>query len=314
MVTLGAVGLLTGALVTLSAPGSGRAATDHAAASEEENPLAGVESFVVYFGGDFHRELGCYDMAIIDPDAHTPAEVAGLRNGGTLPIAYLSVGEAETYRWFYPRVDPSWMLGPNPNWENHFFVDARKVGWQDLLVETVIPGIVARGYQGLFLDMVDTALPGLYPETEEGMVELVHRIGAEHPGLHLIMNRGFFLAQRVAHVVDGLAVEGTFARYDFADRTYRRTPPDRRDALLRELDRAVGSYGFASFLIDYAPVDDHRLRDYAREAASERGLPSFVSTVALDRVPPSPARAPSGGCGTVREPDEGPGPRSGGAP
>jgi hypothetical protein len=311
---LRAAGLLMVAVATLSTAGSGRAAAELAAPGQEGNPLARVESFVVYFGDTFHRELGCYDMAIIDPDAHTPAEVAELRDGGTLTMAYLSVGEAETYRWFYPRVDPSWMLGPNPDWENHFFVDARKEGWQTLLLHTVIPRIVERGYEGLFLDMVDTALPGLYPETADGMVELIHRIRAEHPRLLLIMNRGFFVAHRVADVVEGLAVEGIFSRYDFADRTYGRTPPDRRDALLRDLDHAVESHGFAPFLIDYAPMGDPGLGDRARAAASRRGLPSFVSTIALDRVPASPSGARLEGCPTGRGEGPATGSRSGGGP
>lgn len=291
-----------------SAAGGDLAAHDRAA--RQRPALDEVERFAVYFSGPFRSDLGCYDMAVVDPDDHSPAEIGRLRAVGTLPIAYLNVGEVETYRWFHPRVDPSWILGVNPNWENHYYVDAREEGWQSLLLEEVIPRILEKGYAGLLLDMVDTALPGLYPETEPGMIELVHRIRGRHPDLALIMNHGFFLADRVSEAIDAVVVEGTFTYYDFDQDAYRRTAVEVQESQLGMIDSLRETHGLEAFLIDYAGSEDDELRAYARRRAEETGLRSFLGTIRLDTVPrPEDASASSScleGAKVARTPDSRP--------
>ncbi len=277
-----------------SATGCDLAAEDRA---EQERPtLDEIERFAVYFSGPFRSDLGCYDMVVVDPDAHSHAEIGRLHTVGTLPLAYLNVGEVETYRWFYPRVDPSWLLGVNPNWENHYYVDAREEGWQSLLLEDVIPRILEKGYSGLFLDMVDTALPGLFPETEPGMIELIHRIRGRYPELVLTMNHGFFLADRVSEAIDAVVVEGTFTYYDFDQDAYRRTAVEVQESQLAMIDSLKETYGFEPFLIDYAGAEDDALRAYARRRAEETGLRSFLGTIGLDNVPRPEGASPSSSC------------------
>lgn len=250
--------------------------------------IAAIESFAVYFSDPWQDTLSTFDLAVLDPDNRSQAEIQRLRAQGTIPIAYVNLGEAETYRYFYEQVDPDWLLGPNPNWANHFYVDARKEGWQRLLLNTVIPNIMADGFQGLFFDMVDTALPGLHPETKPGMVALIRKIRAAHPDKLLFMNNGQFLVDEVHPFLDASIVENVFTRYDFKNDRYVRTRPSERTRLVQQLKNDKETYGLRPFLLNYARTSKSPDRLYALHRAAEVGFLPFVSTVELDTIFPPP--------------------------
>src|SRR5574338_837176 len=130
-----------------------------------------IESYVVYYGRGRADELARFDLAIVQPDTLTPDEIEALHREGTLVISYLSIGEAEPEREWYVdgRVDPSWERGTNPNWGS-IYIDANQSGWQDLMVE-LAGEFLSRGYDGLFLDTIDTV--DLFAETTGGMVRVI---------------------------------------------------------------------------------------------------------------------------------------------
>ena len=229
--------------------------------------------------------LAGYDLVIVDPDAYQVEDVRELRAGGALSLGYVNVGEAEAWRGFADRIDPAWVLGENANWPGHQFVDARQPGWQELVVETVAGRVVAREFDGLFLDMADVAAPSLYPETAPGVVALVQALRERYPTHLIVMNRGLFLTDRVGHAIDGLLVEGVWGRMDFRTRAPARTRADETQALLARLAAFRDETGGATFAIDYADTD--ALRDHVRASARRAGLPVFVSRIALADLPPA---------------------------
>ena len=246
--------------------------------------IAAIESFAVYFANPWRDTLTTFDLVVLDPDNRSAAEIQTLREHDALPIAYINLGEAETYRYFYDQVDPDWLLGPNPNWPNHYYVDARAEGWHRLLLNTVLPDIMAKGFEGLFFDMVDTALPGLHPETRPGMIALIEKIRAAYPERTLIMNNGLFLVEDVHNSLDAQIVENVFTRYDFENDRYIRTDSTRRNDLVGQLHKNRAEYGLRPFLINYADATDRPLRTYASRAARKHGFLTFLSTVELDTV------------------------------
>ncbi len=102
----------------------------------------------------------------------TAAEIAALRNSGKLVLAYLSIGEAEDYRWYWdptwnddPPPDPdapSW-LGPfNPLFPNNYKVRYWQPAWQAILFGTPsgankssLDRILDQGFDGIYLDIID---------------------------------------------------------------------------------------------------------------------------------------------------------------
>lgn len=109
-----------------------------------------------------------YDLMIVDPDEQTPQEMPVLRarpGGGERKLAaYLSTGEAVNYRWYWQpawnTTPPSWLGTENPNWPGAFRVQYWQQEWKDIVyaggATSSLGRILAAGFDGAFLDVVDT--------------------------------------------------------------------------------------------------------------------------------------------------------------
>lgn len=120
-----------------------------------------------------------FDGVVIDYSADggaggefTPAEIAALRATGKVVLSYLSIGEAEDYRWYW---DPTWndegpsdpdapsWLGPfNPDFPNNYKVRYWQPAWQAILYGTPsgpakssLDRILDQGFDGIYLDIID---------------------------------------------------------------------------------------------------------------------------------------------------------------
>lgn len=111
-----------------------------------------------------------HDLLIIDPAYEdgdlTAEEVTSLKvkpQGGTrLVMAYLSIGQAEDYRFYWrPEWDatpPDWLLEPDPDWPGNYYVRYWDSGWHDVLfghASAALDRIQAAGFDGVYLDKVD---------------------------------------------------------------------------------------------------------------------------------------------------------------
>ena len=247
--------------------------------------LSGVRNFVCYFGGRGNLEqLSKFDLVMVDPDEYTEEDVLALKTGGKIVIAYLSVGEAEDYRWFFSRVKQDWLRGENPDWPGNFYVDVNKPGWRHLLLNTVIPDILGKGFDGLYLDTVDTAGPYNFPEMEPGMVALVKEIRRSFPGKILIASNAGFIIKDIFSSVDALAVEDLFSYYDHEGKFYEKTSRTVRRPLIRDLLSIRKKYKLPIFTIDYAKPADRSLIRYAYRSSLSYGFIPYVGTVELDKI------------------------------
>ena len=234
--------------------------------------------------------LAVFDLVILDPDPYQAADLAGLRARGVQTLGYVNVGELEDWRRFADRVDPAWVLGENPHWPGHRFVDARELGWQALVVGEVAAAAVAKEFDGLFLDMADVASPWLFPETADGVVALIRALREAYPTHLLVLNRGLFLVDQLGPDLDGLLVEGVWGRADLAAGAYVRTPDGESGRLLGALNGFRDATGGAVFAIDYADTAD--LRAHVLASARRARIPVFVSTTELADLPPAGGLAP----------------------
>lgn len=119
--------------------------------------------------GAFLSALGSsgYDLVVMDysfdgsgPQAFTSEEMAALKvQCGCKLLAYVSIGEAENYRWYW---QPSWNTGPppwlgpeNPNWPGDYRVKFWDPAWQAIIFQ-YLDKVLAQGFDGVYLDTVDT--------------------------------------------------------------------------------------------------------------------------------------------------------------
>ncbi|MBI5115101.1 endo alpha-1,4 polygalactosaminidase [Candidatus Poribacteria bacterium] len=111
-----------------------------------------------------------YDLFIIDLFYNdielTPAEVASLKTkahgGSRLVIAYMSIGEAEDYRYYWQPSwatnPPYWLAGENPAWPGNYKVHYWDPAWQAIIYgnnDSYLKKILDAGFDGVYLDIID---------------------------------------------------------------------------------------------------------------------------------------------------------------
>jgi cysteinyl-tRNA synthetase len=112
-----------------------------------------------------------YDLIIMDFFFHdgsefTVAEVNQLRNkangGKRLVISYMSIGEAENYRYYWQTAwninKPIWVDAENPDWPGNFKVNYWNPDWQKIIYgndNSYLKKILNAGFDGVYLDIID---------------------------------------------------------------------------------------------------------------------------------------------------------------
>jgi cysteinyl-tRNA synthetase len=164
------------------------------------------------------------DLAVIDyaadgsaETAFTPVDTAHMKqcpDGRTKKlIAYMSIGEAEDYRFYWQKgwnkakTRPAWLDDLNPDWEGNYKVRYWDPRWQAIILGS--PGayldrIIDAGFDGVYLDIVD-AFEYWRDEkcsrmsADRDMIEFVSRIADyardRHPDFMIIPQNGEALLQ-----------------------------------------------------------------------------------------------------------------------
>jgi cysteinyl-tRNA synthetase len=111
-----------------------------------------------------------YDVIIMDmffDDLEfTSSEIGLLKakdNGGKrLVISYMSIGEAEDYRFYWDDSwkvgNPSWIERENRDWKGNFKVQYWEPAWQDIIFgnnTSYVKKIIDAGFDGVYLDIID---------------------------------------------------------------------------------------------------------------------------------------------------------------
>lgn len=234
-------------------------------------------------------EIAKFDLAVLDSDAHP--ELRNLSRTGTILIGYVSLGEAAEYRTYWPNVvGKSWLLDKNPNWDS-YFVDVRAEEWHRVLTEKIIPGILQKGFDGLFLDTIDTAKylekyhpDGKYPGAQAAMVKLIKRIRQKFPKVFILGNRGFSILDETGRWLDGVVAESVFSTLDFERDTVRVRSEQEYAKEIALLQRAKNKFGLEVFTLDYLPpANDNQIQAVIARSRSLGFLP-YISTKELDRI------------------------------
>ncbi len=93
-----------------------------------------------------------------DGGAYSRQQIIKLRENGIVPIAYISIGEAEDYRWYWDESwynsPPSWLGRENPHWPGDYAVKFWYPEWQSIVFRYV-DKVISQGFQGVYLDKVD---------------------------------------------------------------------------------------------------------------------------------------------------------------
>jgi cysteinyl-tRNA synthetase len=245
------------------------------------------------------------DLIVIDPSFSGAAdgrwlknEVDAIRAGRTsrLVLAYISIGEAEDYRPYWQKgwdanrdgkpdaSAPTFLCEVNPDWAGNYKVRYWDAAWQKLILAEV-DNILAAGFDGLYLDIVDgfeyfEAAGGQYQDNRlnpatgqtyrQDMIDWVLQLAtrarrtAGRPlaivpqnGSQLLADASFLAA------IDAIGIEDLFTNGN------RRQKPAHFTSILKDL-AAIQQADKPVLLIEYPTSQP--LRELVRKQAAEHKL------------------------------------------
>jgi cysteinyl-tRNA synthetase, unknown class len=89
---------------------------------------------------------------------YSASDLTALHQKGKSVVSYLSIGEAEDYRYYYQsnwnNNPPSWLGQDNPDWPGNTKVKYWDPEWQNIMLG-YLDKIIESGFDGIYLDIVD---------------------------------------------------------------------------------------------------------------------------------------------------------------
>ncbi|MEK7746349.1 MAG: endo alpha-1,4 polygalactosaminidase, partial [Elusimicrobiota bacterium] len=246
------------------------------------------------------------DLAVLDPDAFELPAAAPSASGGTsrsedggpLRLAYVSAGEADEKRSYWPQAEGKpYLVEANPDWPEAHRVDMRSDAWRRLLLDEVVPKALAKGYDGVFLDTLDTAQylqskdTAAYAGSMDAAKGLVEALRAQYPDKLILLNNALPLIEGLADAADGVVVEDLYTRCDPQAKACVPTPPEVSAAKEATLLRWKERTGKPVFVLLYSGLrerDSRPLRKAVRRCLKNGFFPylALPSLMSLGRVAP----------------------------
>jgi cysteinyl-tRNA synthetase, unknown class len=116
-----------------------------------------------------------FSLAVIDYSKNgsdskrfSKQELQQLVTTNVLPIAYISIGEAESYRFYWQNKwvnqkdnnkltaeAPQWLGHTNPDWAGNHKVRYWNHEWRDNFIKPYLDKIIEQGFHGVYLDIID---------------------------------------------------------------------------------------------------------------------------------------------------------------
>jgi len=252
-----------------------------------------------------------------DDQRYSAAQIAGLKDspgGEKLVLAYMSIGEAETYRWYWhgswdadhdgePDAGaPAWLGPENPDWAGNYKVRYWDPSWRQVIFGTAdsyLDKVIDAGFDGVYLDIID-AYEYWGPEGESGldrasadrdMVELVKAIAEYARGTRGIASFGVFPqnGEALSGFADYVAVTTGIGREDVWYNDDEPESAQHTAEVLSGLD-VFRDAGKLVLVIDY--VTEAALIDDFYAKAEARGYVPYAPTRDLDQLTIHPGHEP----------------------
>jgi cysteinyl-tRNA synthetase, unknown class len=199
-----------------------------------------------------------------------------------IALAYVSIGEAERYRfywdetWVSQATCPSWLGPVNPQWAGNYPVEFWQPQWQALIFgssTSYVDRVLAAGFDGIYLDRADVydqfkTRPSAQADMEAFVVNLTTYARTITPTAIVVLQNAEELLRnkRVLSALDGVAKESLYFN---ADQASTPNTPSELAASLADLRRAKQA-GVKVMLVEY--LDEADKARLARKQAVEDGF------------------------------------------
>ena len=205
------------------------------------------------------------------PDGEfTHAEIKALRDRGKCVLAYFSIGEAESYRFYWKSSwragKPGFIVEANPDYPDNYKVKYWAKNWWERALRPYLDRILDAGYDGVYLDLIDAYWwwheeRGMdYRRAANRMAKLVEKIAnyararagggfvvCAQNGVSILDDCSKKWRGRYLDAVDAVSVENLYYDYwSLADQRYR----------LEKLEEFADA-GKLILVVDYIDASDH---------------------------------------------------------
>jgi len=250
-----------------------------------------------------------FDLVVLSIGAagNSPAVVPALKEGPggeKLVLAYMSIGQAETYREYWKPEwrdnPPPWLDEPDATWVNEFWVRYWDPEWQAIIygsTESYLDRIIELGFDGVYLDRVDAYRT--YEEKEgretaaremaEFILDFTRYAREKRPGFGVFPQNAEELGVQFPDYLaemTGVGVEDLYYGYP---RDHEPSPAEWTAAREEILDQWVEA-GKLVLVIDYTARADQIADSYRR--AREKGYVDYVTDRSLGRLRINPGFEP----------------------
>ncbi|MHB8059712.1 MAG: endo alpha-1,4 polygalactosaminidase [Gaiellaceae bacterium] len=253
--------------------------------------LARARSFAFAIGdgtlrGDLGQRYARFDLVVTDGESANAKDVVAIRRrSGGLVLGYLDVGTIESYRGWY-KAAKRYRLDFWGDW-GEWYANVSAAGFRSLMLKRVAPGMLARGFDGLFLDNTD--MTETHPAQKRGMRSLVVGLSrlTRARGKLLMVQNGADVNWPLRRLYDAINFEDVSFGYDFGRRAYVRRSATAVARAQREIQRYLGA-GLKVTATDYVAAGKAAQTRIAVRNACSAGALSYVSDINLRRIPARP--------------------------
>lgn len=167
------------------------------------------------------------DVVVVDAD-HMRGSISKLKTkpggGRRVVIAYLAIGEVETYRSYYKTCcangKPDWVTNRTQGWAGNYIVHFWRPEWKNIVRQRV-QQVIGAGFDGIYIDRVDTweniKAPG---SSKAAMIQLVREVSGWARGVNgnaaIMVQNGEELLDNSSYLsaIDAIAKEDLFHGID----------------------------------------------------------------------------------------------------
>ena len=223
-----------------------------------------------------------YNLLIIEPENYSRSEIQLANDQSTKIIAYVTLGEVDRNRWYYPLLEERGFLGVNENWDSPYLNLADSTT-RSIMLDQVVPNIMSKGFDGLFLDTVDDVAP--YTERahlQPHMLDIITKIRKSYPDALIIQNAGLFLLDKTHDLINGVLIEDVATSYNFDRKSYNLKSTDAYKEKAGSILKLKKKYKLPFLVVDFS--DNKHLTNLTIKRLDSLSLPYFISSIELNDI------------------------------
>lgn len=247
-----------------------------------------IKSWLCYYGSEFPADFKFkYDLYVLN--GTNPPSLEKIKKAKQKAVGYVSFGEIRMDDEYYLEAKKAGLLiDENPNWPTAYRVDIKDPKWHKIVLEKLVPSVLEKGFDGIFIDTIDTSV---YLENEkkmkgevDGAKKLIHELRKRFPKITIVLNNGIDLLNDVGNDIDALVIEDVYTLYDFTKKEYKMAEPAWRITRLEPLKAFKEKFNKPVLALEYLDKNDKENIAKVKKSAKQDGLILYIADIGLTKI------------------------------